>query len=280
MLMLPSIEYNKKPGKPATIKVVKDNAVPRDDIYKSGTIHTGQGEPPNSISRPTPKGKPKSGRPITTGKLLRPGGPGGGPSKLAARPAASKPVPQTRALPGQPATSQPRPVPQLLPPAAQSRPVPQPAAQSRSMHHPVAAQSRPFPQPIPTMNGGSHSRTDSTSSINRAPPPPPPGPPPAKQKDTYRALYDFAGQSAIELTLQKNEIIEVVQKADNGNPFLISTMTASDVILSFTQAGGSARSSTDPIKRGPPPPTLFPKHPNPHLHRRHPAHPYPSPTPP
>ncbi len=280
MLMLPSIEYNKKPGKPATIKVVKDNAVPRDDIYKSGTIHTGQGEPPNSISRPTPKGKPKSGRPITTGKLLRPGGPGGGPSKLAARPAASRPVPQNRALPGQPATSQPRPVPQLLQPAAQSRPVPQLAVQSRSMPHPVAAQSRPFPQPIPTMNGGSHSRTDSTSSINRAPPPPPPGPPPAKQKDTYRALYDFAGQSAIELTLQKNEIIEVVQKADNGNPFLISTMTGSDVILSFTQAGGSARSSTDPIKRGPPPPTLSPKHPNPHLHRRRPAHPYLSPTPP
>lgn len=207
MLILASIEYNKKPGKPATIKVVKDNAVPRDDIYKSGTIHTAQGEPPNSISRPTPKGKPKSGRPITTGKLLRPGGPGGGPSKLAARPAASRPVPQARALPGQPATSQPRPVPQL----------PQPAvAQPRPMPHPVAVQSRPFPQPIATMNGTSHSRTDSASSINRAPPPPPPGPLPAKQKDTYRALYDFAGQSTSELTLRKDEIIEVLQKADNG----------------------------------------------------------------
>ena len=210
MLTLCSIEYNKKPGKPATIKVVKDNAVPRDDIYKSGTIHTGQGESPNSISRPTPKGKPKVGKPITNGKLLRPGGPGGGPSKLASRPAAApRPAPQARALPGQQqAPSQLRPVPQLpQPAAAQSRPTPQP----------VAAQARPVPQPAATMNGISHGRTGSASSINRAPPPPPPGPPPTRQKDTYRAIYDFPGQGVNELTLQKDEIIEVVQKADNGN---------------------------------------------------------------
>ena len=168
------IEYNKKPGKPATIKVVKDNAVPRDDIYKSGTIHTGQGESPNSVSRPTPKGKPKAAKAITKGKLLRPGGPGGGPSKLAARPAASRPVPQARALPGQ---QQARPVPQLPQTAAsQLRQVPQPvAAQSRPIPQPAASQSRPVPQPVATLgNGISHGRTDSSSSVNRAPPPPPP----------------------------------------------------------------------------------------------------------
>jgi len=96
-----AISYNKKPGKVATVKVVKDSTVARDDLYKSGTVHTGPGEPPNSVSRPTPKAKSVPGKPITSGKLLRPGGPGGQPSKLAARPAPqSRPVPQARALPG------------------------------------------------------------------------------------------------------------------------------------------------------------------------------------
>ena len=188
------IEYNKKPGKPSVVKVVKDTAVARDDIYKSGTIHTGPGESPNSISRPTPKGKPKAGKPITQGKLLRPGGPGGGPSKLASRPAASRPVPQP--MPSQP--SQPR--------QTSSRPVPQPAA----------SQSRPVPQPLAAINGINHNRTDSASSINRAPPPPPPVAPPAAKKDTYKALYAFAGQSEIELSLEKDEIVEVLRKEGNG----------------------------------------------------------------
>ncbi|ORY05684.1 P-loop containing nucleoside triphosphate hydrolase protein [Clohesyomyces aquaticus] len=169
-----SIDYNKKPGKPAQIKAVKDPAVPRDDLYKSGTIHTGPGEPPNSISRPTPKGKQIAAKPITKGKLLRPGGPGGGPSKLSHRPA------------------QPR---QTTPAASQSRPVPQP----------VAALS----------NGTSHARNQSSSST-RAPPPPPPAAPPAPKEPSYRARYDFAGQSAGELSLKEGEVILVTQKEGNG----------------------------------------------------------------
>lgn len=97
--MFSRIEYNKKPGKPAQVKVVKDPAVTRDDMYKSGTIHTGPGEPPNSISRPTPKGKQAAAKPITKGKLLRPGGPGGGPSKLASRPAQPRHTTQPKPLP-------------------------------------------------------------------------------------------------------------------------------------------------------------------------------------
>ncbi|CAZ84294.1 unnamed protein product [Tuber melanosporum] len=77
----PVIEYAKKPGKMAAVKVVKDLAIPRDDLYKSSTIHVGPGEPPNSISRPTPKGKPVAARPVTSGKLLKPGGPRGGPAR-------------------------------------------------------------------------------------------------------------------------------------------------------------------------------------------------------
>ncbi|CAI6331494.1 unnamed protein product [Periconia digitata] len=172
-----TIEYNKKPGKPSQIKTMKDPAVPRDDTYKSGTVHTGPGEPPNSVSKPTPKGKQVAAKPITKGKLLRPGGPGGGPSKLASRPA------------------QPRPTPAAAP---QSRPVPQP----------VAALS----------NGSSHARNSSASS-NRAPPPPPPAPPaapPAPKEPTYKAMYDFAGQSAGELSIKQDEIILVTQKEGNG----------------------------------------------------------------
>ncbi|RMZ84982.1 hypothetical protein DV738_g180, partial [Chaetothyriales sp. CBS 135597] len=59
------IEYNKKPGKPAVVKTQKDPAVPRDDFYKSGVIHVAAGQPPNSTSKPTPRGKAVA-RPITT----------------------------------------------------------------------------------------------------------------------------------------------------------------------------------------------------------------------
>lgn len=195
-----SIEYNKKPGKPSLVKVVKDSTVPRDDLYKSGTIHTGQGESPNSVSKRTPKGKPKPGKPITQGKLLRPGGPGGGPSKLASRPAAVRPVPQP--MPAQP---------------SQSRTTPAQTSSVRSVPQPAAAQPRAVPQPVAAVNGLNHGRN---GSAGRAPPPPAPAAPPAARKDTYKALYDFAGQSQNELhQITKDEIIEVLQKADNGSFF-------------------------------------------------------------
>lgn len=225
------IEYNKKPGKPTVIKVVKDQTVQRDDLYKSGTIHTGQGEPPNSVSRPTPRPKQVAGKPITSGKLLRPGGPGGGPSKLASRPAASRPVaprpvPQPMPQPTPQPTSQytpqrttqhtPQHIPQLTP-----QPVHQQTSQGTMLNYrpdpqPAAAQARVVPQPLAGINGIGHGRSESTSSLNRAPPPPPPSAPPAAKKDTYKALYDFAGQTANELTIQKDEIVEVLSKNGNG----------------------------------------------------------------
>lgn len=221
-LTINSIEFNKKPGKPTTIKVIKDSSVPRDDLYKSGTIHTGPGEPPNSQSRPTPRGKQVAGKPITKGKLLRPGGPGGGPSKLASRPTTSRPVPQptpqTIPQPTSQSYSQSRPA------ASQSRPVPIPtASQQRQTPQPLSSQSRQTPQPASLLNGISHSRNTSSSSVTRTPPPPPPAASPAVKKDTYKALYAFAGQSENELTLEKDEIIEVLQKEGNGTLFLPST---------------------------------------------------------
>lgn len=81
----------------------------------------------------------------------------------------------------------------------------------------AVSQSRPVPQPVAAVNGFGHGRTDSASSVNRAPPPPPPpAAPHVAKKDNYKALYDFAGQSQNELTLVKDESIEVLQKEGNG----------------------------------------------------------------
>ncbi|MCJ1306590.1 class II myosin [Agyrium rufum] len=178
------IEYNKKPGKPATIKVVKDSTVPRDDLYKSGTIHTGPGESPNSVSRPTPKPKQVAAKPITTGKLLRPGGPKGAPAKSRLA-AASRPVPQPR-------------------------PIPQPAA--------VAAESRLVPQPAAAVNGFGHARNDSATRVPPPPPPPPPAvaPPAAAKQNIYRVLYDFNGQSGAEMSLKEGQLLEVLKQEGNG----------------------------------------------------------------
>ena len=201
LLIYRRIEYNKKPGKPSVVKVVKDNTVPRDDIYKSGTIHTGQGEPPNSRSKPTPRPKQVASKPITNGKLLRPGGPKGGPSKLASRPAATRPVPQPT----------PQTPPRSQPVASQSRPIPQP----------VPVQTRLVPQPQAPVNGISHERNGSSSSMNRTNPPPPPPPPPAQapvaNKKIYRVLYDFQGQTQSEMSfLHKDELLEIIKQEGNG----------------------------------------------------------------
>jgi myosin-1 len=69
------IEYAKKRDKKAEIKFVKDETVPRDDVYKSHAVRVPSGEPPNSVSRPPAKRKPGFVRPITQGKLLKAGGP-------------------------------------------------------------------------------------------------------------------------------------------------------------------------------------------------------------
>ena len=176
------VQYNKKPGKPATIKAVKDNTIARDDVYKSGEIHTSQGESSSSVSAPTPKGKAVA-PPVTTGKLIRPGGPNGQPSK--------------------PRTATPRPGPQ-------ARPLPQSSSQPRAVSQPAAA----------LVNGTSHTRNESASA--RPPPPPSPAvPPPAAQQNIYRALFDFTGQTEGELTIVADDLLEVIKKEGNGmNPTL------------------------------------------------------------
>ena len=188
-----TLSYNKKPGKAAMIKAVKDQTIPRDDAYKSGQIHTGPGEPPNSISKKTPKGKSIPGKAITSGKLLKKSTGG----KLSQQAAQRRPIPQSQPLPGTNAPPAERVVPQPIVP--QPRAVPQP--------QPVAALS----------NGASHTRNASSSSARAPPPPPPPPAAAAPPKDPqYKALYDFQGQTGGEMSLTQGEIIVITQKENNG----------------------------------------------------------------
>lgn len=178
-----SIEYAKKPGKMQLVKVLKDSPSPVD-FYKSGGVHTQPGEPPNSVSRPTPKGKPVPPRPITRGKLIRPGGPKGRSYK----PVANR-------------TAQPRPGAAA---ASSSRPVPQPQAQVAASI-PVRAHQQP-----PALSASA------SASARAPPPPPPPAAPPAKAKIMAKVLYAFAGQKENEMSIKEGDLIEIVQKENNG----------------------------------------------------------------
>ena len=182
--------------------MIKDPTVARDDLYKSGTIHTGQGEPPNLVSKPTPRGKAVASRPITKGKLLRPGGPGGAPGKLSSATKApsmgSRPVSQARASIQNPSSLQ---------------------QSTHTQNTPSILSNQQTPKP--SLNG---------NTPRAAPPPPPPAPPaapPAPAEPTYKALYDFAGQTSGELSLQKGEIILVTQKENNGMCCSISPLLSS-----------------------------------------------------
>ncbi|KAL1585810.1 Myosin-1 [Cladosporium halotolerans] len=217
------IQYNKKGGKAATVKVTKDPSVRRDDVYKSSEIRTGPGEPPNSESKETPKAKPVAAKPITTGKLLKKSG-----GKLSQQAAQRKPPPQARPLPGGGYAEPPR----------QERIVPQPQA----VPHPITSLRNEAP---------THARTPSSSS-GRAPPPPPPPPaapaaPAAPPQDpTFKALYDFAGQTSGELSLRKDEVILITQKENNG--WWLGKR------LDHSASGWVPAAYVEEVKQAPPPP--------------------------
>ncbi|KFZ08656.1 hypothetical protein V501_05860 [Pseudogymnoascus sp. VKM F-4519 (FW-2642)] len=200
------IAYAKKPGKMTDIKVLRDSQQ-REDFYKSGAIHTQSGEPPNSVSRPLPKGKPIPAKPFTKGRLIRPGGPDGRPSKFANVARSTKPVAHPvahQSIAQNPIAHAPvaahNPLAQQL--ASRTRALPQqPQEISLSQYGASAAASHAAPAPAA-----------------RAVPPPPPPPPPAATPagPIFRAMYDFEGQSANELSFKKDEVVDIVQKENNG----------------------------------------------------------------
>lgn len=223
-----SIEYAKKPGKMQLVKVLKD-APTQHDFYKSGSVHTSQGEPANSTSRPTPKGKPVPPKPITKGKLIRPGGPGGRPARN---------TPNRRAQPRPGASSVATPA---ATPAATSRPVPTPRPIPATPGAAAAAATVSLP---------THTRQQSNTSAARAPPPPPPAPP-ARSQITAKVLYDFAGTKENELSITKGQIIEIVQKENNG------------WWLAKTPTGGQAWVPAAYVEEQAPPPVAAPRAPPP-----------------
>ncbi|KAJ7610778.1 P-loop containing nucleoside triphosphate hydrolase protein [Roridomyces roridus] len=184
VLVAPTIKYEKKKGKQAEIKFIKDETVQKDDLYKSHTVHVPTGESASSVSRPPAKRKPGIVRPITQGKLLKAGGPSDKPKPV------SKPKPAARPLPGQsrPAAA-PTPVIQAKPAA-----VPKPAAAASGRAPPAKPSSAAAPPP---------------------PPPPPPPAPAASAVPQYRAKFDFAGEEG-EMSLTKDDLVELVEQDDNG----------------------------------------------------------------
>lgn len=208
-----TIEYAKKPGKMQIVKVIKD-APTRADFYKSHAIHTSQGEPPNSVSRPTPKGKPVPARPITRGKLIKPGGPNGRPSRIIGN-----------------RTVQPRPGAAAAA-AATPRPVPTPAA--------AVQNARPLQQPQPATSAASgftvpsHTRpTQPTANTSAARAPPPPPPAPAKAKIMAKVLYDFDGQKENELSIKAGQMIEIEKKENNGMSISTSTFPPFIILITY-----------------------------------------------
>ncbi|PTB37760.1 class II myosin [Trichoderma asperellum] len=197
-----TIEYAKKPNKMQQIKVLKDSQQ-RADFYKSSTIHTTPGQPPNSVSKPTPKGKPVAARPITRGKLIKPGGPGGRPSRLTGN-----------------RNTQPRPTgtgARAVPPPPAALGLGSAVSSASSSATPSASTSTlssSTHQTIPIV--GNTNKPVKQVAVGRVAPPPPPAPPAAKPKIMAKVLYDFAGTKENELSIKAGELLEIIQKENNG----------------------------------------------------------------
>jgi myosin-1 len=169
-----SVDWAKKPGKMTTIKFVKDPKVPRDDIYKSSTVHVPEGLPPNSESRPTPRGR-------STAKQAYP----------------------TQQYPQQSYGTKPR--------------------TSTAGRSPQGRQQNGFPQVVQQPQVIQQARVPVPQTSRPQPPPPPPPPPMqppapvAPPQPIYRAIYDFQGQTTVELSFSKGEVLDIAKKEGNGN---------------------------------------------------------------
>lgn len=91
--------------------------------------------------------------------------------------------------------AKPRPAAQRLPGKSTPATIPKPSSVS-------------VPKPV---------QSSSTHPARSVPPPPPPPPPPKAEPEAemYRAKFDFEGQEG-EMSLKKDDVVELVQKDDNG----------------------------------------------------------------
>jgi myosin-1 len=159
-----------------TIQFVKDPKVPRDDVYKSSTVHVPEGLPPMSESRPTPRSRPAPSA-STYNK----------PRTTTARPSQGRP---SNGYGQPPAYGQP----------------------TQTYGQPAQAYSQPA-------QASRHTPQNSRERAQPPPPPPPPAQPPAPAapvEPIYRAVYDFQGQTASELSFSKGDVLDIMKKEGNG----------------------------------------------------------------
>ncbi|PLW56556.1 hypothetical protein PCANC_01513 [Puccinia coronata f. sp. avenae] len=218
----PTISYRKKKDKMAVIKFQKDESIQRGDVYKSHTVSVPSGLPGTSLSSPFPKKKPGVVRPITSGKLLRKGGPSDNKPRPQARPA-----PQARPLPGAGAKAPVAPVlksasgpppPPPPPPGVSNYPGRAPLAASGFKAAGGAPAPPPPPPPPPPVSSNSSARAPTAKPSAavapvKAPPPPPPSEP---EVALYLAICAFETEEEGEIGLAKGDLVEVIQEADNG----------------------------------------------------------------
>ncbi|KAF9363359.1 class II myosin [Mortierella sp. NVP85] len=174
----PQFDYAKKKNKTGTIKFVKDDRV-KTEAYKSHVVTVPSGEPADSPTWPPCGTIPKPPRP-TTAKLIRKSGPGrkANTSQGSRRPPTAS---NTGASTSQRATAS-APAPAKTPAAASKAATPSPAA--------------------------------------RHVPPPPPPPAPAVEatpaKTMFKAVYNFESQDAGEISFVKDDLMEILEKDENG----------------------------------------------------------------
>ncbi|WBW70616.1 myosin type I [Schizosaccharomyces osmophilus] len=244
VIVAPTIEYCRKQGKTLIVKSQKEETANDYDYYKSSTIRVGTGLPPNSVSKPFPR--------LATGVSPAVRQP---PAQATAKPAPVKRAAQPRQQP------LPQPVKQNKPPAPVSQakttqPSP-PAAPSlyeinqTTQIFPAEQSSSPSsaPQPIESPAATKPTAFATPSQAPRAPPPP--APPAAPQKPLYIALYDFAGRSANEMSIKKDETLEIVLKEPSGWWLAVKNGSEGWVPATYvTESKDSTMSAETPVNNG------------------------------
>lgn len=171
----PQFEFAKKKNKTGSIKFVKDDRA-KTETYKSHVVTVPSGEPANSPSWPVAERRAVAPRPITTGKLIRKGG----PQKTNASAGSRRPPAASNAAP---------------------RAVPAVNNQRASVQAPAAAATTPVkrqaPPPAPP------------AAVAHAPPPPP-------SKPMFKAIYNFESEDNGEVSFVKDDLMEILEKDENG----------------------------------------------------------------
>ncbi|KAF9903382.1 class II myosin [Lobosporangium transversale] len=168
----PQFDYVKKKNKTGTIKFVKDDRI-KTETYKSHVVTVPSGEPADSASWPPCERMAKPARPITSGKLIKKGG----PQRMNQSQSSRRPPTSNNAS----ATSNTR-------------------SSAQAPAHTSAPASSPAKRQVP-------------------PPPPAPAaetPPSPPTKPMYKAIYNFESQDAGEVSFVKDDVMEILEKDENG----------------------------------------------------------------